>query len=150
VASATFCTLQDAAHPENRTIAQAACDLSGWCSTPIDPSKPDSGFFTVDILRNIAFNNQYDAKTTFCNSTIQPRSEQIYNWLAQAATQPAFDDPPPPQIAVSLMHSHSQPNPTRLSSSGCALQSLPTFRRENLLLVSSLVFSLNRTLHLCH
>jgi hypothetical protein len=131
-----FCTLQDAAHPENRTIAQAACDLSGWCSTPIDPSKPDSGLFTVDILRNIAFNNQYVEGKTFCNSTIQPRSEQIYNCWHRCS--PAGVLLPPHKLpCYSCIHS---PTDEALIV-WMRTAALPTFRRENLLLVSSRVFS---------
>jgi hypothetical protein len=82
-----FCTPQDAAHPDSDIIAQAACDLSGWCKTPIDPAKPDGPFFTIQILRSILYgaaytpdpaNKRCDSPQTL-NTNFALRPEQIYN-----------------------------------------------------------------------
>jgi hypothetical protein len=75
------CSQQDAVHPDS-LIAQAACEKSGWCSTPIDPSKPDGAKFTVNILKDIA--GIPSAGTTCVDGKLSPvpavlRDEQIYN-----------------------------------------------------------------------
>jgi hypothetical protein len=77
-----FCTNQDAAHPSDGVIAQKACDLSGWCNTPINPSNPNGPKFTVAILRTILYGTP--SPGDLCGQPLSPPAllrpnEQIYN-----------------------------------------------------------------------
>ena len=106
------CSPQDAAHPVD-SIANAACITSGWCSTPIDPSKPvgPGNVFTVAILRSIV------GVTSGTTCSIQPlaSSTHLYNcWHRCAlAVRHAY--------AAIAIHSPPAP-PTRRLLYGCALQ----------------------------
>jgi hypothetical protein len=85
-----YCTPQDAAHPDDG-IANKACALSGWCNTPIDPSKPlgPGNVFDTKILRKIVYGTENPVLSNVCGPTAQPnplRPEQIYNCWHRCAT----------------------------------------------------------------
>lgn len=79
------CSMQDAAHPDD-SIAQPACVKSGWCQTPIDPSNPSLGNFTIMNLREIAGVTAAPGAT--CNPSLLPalRPQQIYNCWHRCTT----------------------------------------------------------------
>ena len=107
------CTSQDAAHPDD-TIANAACISSGWCNTPIDPSKPAvaPNLFTVAILRSIV---GVTSGTSPCTMLPLASSSHLYNcWHRCAAAV---------RLACVTIPTHAPPAPPmRRLLYGCAQQ----------------------------
>jgi hypothetical protein len=80
------CSLQDAAHPDNDTIASTACQVSGWCNTPIDPNKPGSKFSIADLRLIAGYTktnpaDKYCCDGKLCSNPAAPAlsSSQVYN-----------------------------------------------------------------------